>query len=141
MTRAELKAKLTIAAMVRRRRELGVTQEELARRLKTSQATISRMETGAGGNVAFALWTEWLEVLGIDAQRLAACTEAVISLARTLGEAAYLRPLTDEEIGTLPKLEGLFDFSLAVFLRHMSDAALPKLEGLLEFSRAMFLDT
>ena len=40
-----------VAAMVEQRRRLGITQEDLAKRMGTSQSVVSRLESGSFVNV------------------------------------------------------------------------------------------
>lgn len=57
-------------AVVERRRELGMTQEELAERLGSSQSQVWRIESGHANPTASTL-SKLEEVLGISPQRMA----------------------------------------------------------------------
>lgn len=52
-------------ALSARRQALGLSQSEVARRMKTSQPAVSRLE--AGGDVRISTLTRYLEVVGIPA--------------------------------------------------------------------------
>jgi hypothetical protein len=52
-------------ALAERRKELGLSQVEVARRMQTSQPAVSRLE--AGGDVRVSTLTRYLHVLGIPA--------------------------------------------------------------------------
>lgn len=52
-------------ALADRRAALGLTQYEVARRMRTSQPAVSRLE--AGGDVRISTLTRYLEVIGIPA--------------------------------------------------------------------------
>jgi ribosome-binding protein aMBF1 (putative translation factor) len=52
-------------ALSARRQALGLSQTEVARRMKTSQPAVSRLE--AGGDVRISTLTRYLDVVGIRA--------------------------------------------------------------------------
>ena len=52
-------------ALAERRQGLGLSQQEVARRMQTSQPAVSRLE--AGGDVRVSTLTRYLHVLGIPA--------------------------------------------------------------------------
>jgi DNA-binding transcriptional regulator YiaG len=52
-------------ALAARRQALGLSQTEVARRMRTSQSAVSRLE--AGGDVRISTLTRYLEVVGIPA--------------------------------------------------------------------------
>jgi predicted transcriptional regulator len=52
-------------ALAARRQALGLSQTEVARRVRTSQPAVSRLE--AGGDVRISTLTRYLDVVGIPA--------------------------------------------------------------------------
>lgn len=49
-----------VAAMVERRRRLGITQEDPAKRMGTSQSVVSTLESGGGSSTRlYGLWSGW----------------------------------------------------------------------------------
>ncbi len=57
-----------VAAMVEQRRRLGITQEDLAKRMGTSQSVVSRLESGRFVNVTLRTLERMARVLDCSLQ-------------------------------------------------------------------------
>ena len=62
---------LQVAALTRRRIELELSQEVVAERIGTTQATLSRWESGHRIPVNRATWRAWKVALHLDPERIA----------------------------------------------------------------------
>lgn len=55
-----------VAALRARRLELGLTQDQLARRLGVTNGAVSKLELGAGGSPLLATLRRWADALGLE---------------------------------------------------------------------------